>query len=317
MSGDPFRNDRGFQFPQPEGTTLSYFEHLLQAQAFIPPTERTEVAGFIFPGNHDLIRTEVLRRVNGVDAYRKLFGDVFPAVKNGAPIDFDMFGRAIAEFEFTLVFADAPIDRYARGDLDALTYSQKRGAMLFFGRAHCVECHAVSGQSNEMFSDFREHVIAVPQVMPQVTNVSFDGPGANEDFGLEQISGNPADRYAFRTSPLRNIALQPAFFHNGAFTRLEDAIRHHLNIAASARAYDPKRAGLADDLCGPTGPVEPMLARVDPLLSAPINLTDAEVAELVDFVGNALLDERARPENLRQLIPATVPSGRPVLHFEQ
>ncbi|HJT16217.1 MAG TPA: hypothetical protein VJ853_02465 [Thermoanaerobaculia bacterium] len=168
-----------------------------------------------------------------------------------------------------------------------------------------------------MFSDFGEHVIAVPQVKPEVTNVSFDGPGANEDFGLEQISGNPADRYAFRTSPLRNIALQPAFFHNGAFTRLEDAIRHHLNVAASARAYDPKRAGLADDLCGPTGPVEPMLARVDPLLSAPIDLTDAEVADLVDFVGNALLDERARPENLRSLIPATVPSGRPVLHFEQ
>jgi hypothetical protein len=35
---------------------------------------------------------------------------VFPEVKAGAPIDFFMFGKAIAEFEFTLVFADAPID---------------------------------------------------------------------------------------------------------------------------------------------------------------------------------------------------------------
>lgn len=316
LSADPFRNDRGFQFPDPEGGTLSYFEHLLQAQAFIPPTERTEVAGFIFPGNHNGIRQEVLRRLNGIDAYRRLFANVFPSVKQGAPIDFDMFGRAIAEFEFTLVFADAPIDRYARGDLDALTYSQKRGAMLFFGRAQCVECHAVSGPSNEMFSDFKEHVIGVPQLMPQVTNVSFDGPGANEDFGLEQISGNPMDRYAFRTSPLRNVALQPAFFHDGAFTRLEDAIRHHLNVSASARSYDPVRAGVAADLRGPTGPIEPVLGRLDPLLSTPIDLTDAEVAELVDFVGNALLDDRARPEKLRQLIPATVPSGRPTLHFE-
>jgi len=157
----------------------------------------------------------------------------------------------------------------------------------------------------------------VPQVMPRVTNVSFDGPGANEDFGMEQISGNPADRYAFRTSPLRNVALQAAFFHNGAFTRLEDAIRHHLNVSASARAYDPARAGIAADLRGPTGPVEPMLAKVDPLLSAPTNLSDAEVAQLVDFVGNALLDDRARPEKLRQLIPASVPSGRPPLQFEQ
>jgi cytochrome c peroxidase len=316
LSGDPFRNDHDFLFPRPEGTTLSHFDHLLQAQAFIPPTERVEVAGFVFPGNHEEIRREVLRRLNAMEEYRKLFGKSFPAVKQGAQIDFDMFGRAIAEFEFTLIFANAPIDRYARGARNALTDDEKQGAALFFGRAHCVECHAVSGQSNEMFSDFREHVIGVPQIMPEVSNVSFDGPGANEDFGLEQISGNPIDRYAFRTSPLRNVALQPAFFHNGAFTRLEDAIRHHLNVSASARGYEPRRAGVDEDLHGPTGPVEPVLARLDPLLSTPITLTDTEFRQLVDFVRNGLLDDRARPERLRRLIPSTVPSGRPVLLFE-
>jgi cytochrome c peroxidase len=309
LSGDPFRNTGGFLFPQPEGTALSHFEHLLQAQAFIPPTERVEVAGFIFPGNHDDIRAEMLRRLNAIDEYRRLFGK--------SPIDFDMFGRAIAEFEFTLIFADAPIDRYARGDLDALTEEQKLGATLFFGRAGCVECHAVSGPSNEMFSDFREHVAAVPQIMPELTNVSFDGPHANEDFGLEQISGNPADRYAFRTSPLRNVALQPAFFHNGAFTRLDDAIRFHLNTSASARAYSPRAAGVAADLRGPVGPVEPMLARLDPLLARPIVLTEEEFRQLADFVRNGLLDVRARPVRLEQLIPSKVPSGRAVLFFEQ
>jgi cytochrome c peroxidase len=125
------------------------------------------------------------------------------------------------------------------------------------------------------------------------------------------------DRYAFRTSPLRNVALQPAFFHNGAFTRLEDAIRHHLNVSGSARAYDPAGAGVAADLQRPIGPVEPVLARLDPLLGTPITLTDREFRQLVDFVRNGLLDDRARPENLRQLIPATVPSGRPALLFEQ
>lgn len=86
--------------------------------------------------------------------------------------------------------------------------------MLFFGRAGCVQRHAVSGQSNEMFSHFREHVTGVPQVAPTIGNVTFDGAGLNEDFGLEQVTGDPADRYAFRTSPLRNVALQPAFMHN-------------------------------------------------------------------------------------------------------
>jgi cytochrome c peroxidase len=42
--GDPFQNNFGFTFPDPEGRQLSYFDHLLQAQAFIPPTELVEVA---------------------------------------------------------------------------------------------------------------------------------------------------------------------------------------------------------------------------------------------------------------------------------
>jgi cytochrome c peroxidase len=321
LSGDPFDDISGFIFPMPEGLSLSYLPQLLDAQAFIPPTERVEVAGFAFPGDNFAIRAEVLNRLNAVDAYRKLFGEVFPEVKNGSPIDFNMFGKSIAEFEFSLVFADAPIDQYARGQKNALTNDQKKGALLFFGTAGCVECHKVSGQSNEMFSDFSQHVIGVPQIAPAVGdpaagNVTFDGPGQNEDFGLEQITGDVSDRYKFRTSPLRNVALQPTFFHNGAFTRLEDAIRHHLDVLASVNNYSPATAGVAPDLRGPLGPMAPVLARLDPLLATPIHLTDEEFRQLVDFVTNGLLDPRAKPENLRKLVPKSVPSSRPTLKFE-
>jgi cytochrome c peroxidase len=316
LSHDPFDNSAGFQFPLPEGLTLSYQPHLLVAQAFIPPTERVEVAGFAFPGDNFDIRNEVLRRINNVPEYRKRFGKIFPSVRVGGPITFDMFGLAIAEFEFSLVFADAPIDQFARGQKNALTDDEKRGALLFFGKARCVECHQVSGRSNEMFSDFTQHVIGVPQIAPAVGNVPFDGPAQNEDFGLEQITGNSLDRYRFRTSPLRNVALQPAFFHNGAFTRLDDAIRHHLNVFASARQYNPGAAGVDPDLMAPMGPIEPVLARVDPLLATPILLTDDEFQQLVDFVGNGLLDRRATPEMLKKQIPKSVPSGFPVLQFQ-
>src|SRR4029453_13393395 len=234
-----FDNSQGFLFPAPEGTSLSDLPHLLDAQAFIPPTERTEVAGFDFPGDNDAIRTEVLRRLMAVPGYRKLFGQVFPSVRRGGPITYDDFARAIAEFEFSLIFANAPIDRYARGEPTAIPQPEKRGAILFFGEAGCVSCHSVSGRSNEMFSDFRQHVIGVPQLVPTDTNNLFDGPGANEDFGREDASGNPDDRYSFRTAPLRNLALSPAFMHDGAFTTLRAAIRHHLDIVSSARSYNP------------------------------------------------------------------------------
>jgi cytochrome c peroxidase len=365
LSGDPFDNSHGFRFPFPEDDTRFSFAndiahnvtHLLQAQAHMPPTELIEVAGFTgtcpngvpdptlgsafcqfddgkgetvpLPDStgsrNEPIRQKALAILNATPAYRQLFGQVFPAVKAGAPIDFFMFGKAIAEFEFTLVFADAPVDRFARGDWSAMTDAEKRGALLFFGKASCLECHAVSGrssvgESNEMFSDFEERVIGVPQIAPFFGvgngNVIFDGPGQNEDFGLEQITGNESDRYKFRTAPLRNLALAPGFFHNGAFTRLQDAIRHHLNVEESAHSYDPVRAGLPADLTHRVGPIEPVLKRLDPLLRTPIHLSEDEFNDLVTFVRDALLDERASPGNLCKLAPSQVPSGLPVLHFQ-
>jgi cytochrome c peroxidase len=171
-----------------------------------------------------------------------------------------------------------------------------------------------------MFSDFRMHVIAVPQIAPFFGvgkgNVIFDGPAQDEDFGLEQVTGDPADRYKFRSSPLRNAALQPAFFHNGAFRRLGDAIRHHLNVSASLRDYHPIAAGLDHDLTYRIGPSSPMLERIDPLLATPIALDSDEFQNLVSFVRDGLLDKRATKQNLCGLIPDSVPSGFPVARFQ-
>ena len=350
-SGDPFDNSLGFLFPPPEGSTRfppndPVIKHLLQAQAHLPPTELVEVAGFTgtrgtlgsrfdpfddglgspvpLPDTsgfrNEPIRQAVLMRLNGIPRYRQLFGALFPAVAAGAPIEFSMFGRAIAEFEFTMVFANAPIDRYARGERDALSREAKQGALIFFGKGRCVSCHAVAGPSNEMFSDFRTHNIGVPPIGPFFGggrgNVIFDGPGEDEDRGLEQITSNPQDRYQFRSSPLRNVALQPAFFHNGAFTRIEDAIRHHLDIPGSLRRYSPIRAGIDSDLTHRIGPISPLLATLDSLLSTPIELLPNEFEHLVTFVRHGLLDVRAAPSSLCAIVPASVPSGMPVLVFE-
>jgi cytochrome c peroxidase len=351
-SGDPFDNSAGFTFPPPEGTSKfppkdPVIRHLLIAQAHLPPTELTEAAGFtgtrgtlgaeLAPFDNgqgeavpapdangfrnEPIRRAVLARINAIPAYRSRFGILFPEVAAGQPIDFLQIAQAIAEFEFTMTFADAPLDRFARGDHNTLTSAEMRGAILFFGRAGCVTCHAVGGASNEMFSDFKNHVLGVPQIAPAFGigkgNVLFDGPGDDEDFGLEQISGNSEDRYKFRTSPLRNLALQAAFFHNGAFTDLRDAIGHHLDVVDSVTRYNPSAARIARDLRHRLGPTRPVLDRLDPLISQPQHLSRREVEDLVAFLRDGLLDPNARPERLCSLVPEKVPSGRPVLLFEQ
>lgn len=350
-SGDAFDNSGGFLFPPPESDVRfppddPLVRHLLQAQAHIPPTELVEVGGFtgtcptlgeefcqfddgqgevVPPPDASGFRNEPIRQrglelLNGSAAYRQLFGRFFPAVKNGAPIDFTMFGLAIAEFEFTLTFADAPLDQFARGRENAMSASEKRGALLFFGEAGCVRCHTVAGDSNEMFTDFENRVIGVPQIAPffgaSLSNIIYDGPGKDEDFGLEQLTGKNSDRYKFRTAPLRNLRVSPAFFHNGSFTRIEDAIRHHLDVEQSARNYDAVAAGLDSDLTHRLGPIDPVLKRLDTALRKPTHLSPSEFRDLVAFVQDGLYDDRSSPKNLCKLVPASVPSGRLVHEFE-
>jgi len=82
-----------------------------------------------------------------------------------------------------------------------MSLPEKRGASLFLGKAGFGACHAVSGRSNEMFSDVQMHVVGVPQIAPQfgagAGNAIFDGAGEDEDFGLEQVTNDVADRYRF------------------------------------------------------------------------------------------------------------------------
>ena len=359
LSGDPFDGSRGFSFPLPEGDTRfsakankkNDVRHLLQAQAHIPPTELIEVGGFKDACNqadlqahcaagynegpglpvpdvdksgfrNEPIRQEGLRALNANAEYRRLFGNVFNEVRRGQPIDFFMFGKAIAEFEFTLVFANAPLDRFARGDSAAMTGAEKRGAVLFFGKAGCVSCHRVDGNSNEMFSDFQDHVAGAPQVFPTFGNPAlglgtgnfpFSGDGGNEDFGREERTGSQSDRYKFRTAPLRNLAVSPGFFHNGSFTTLEGVMRFHLDAISQTPRYDPAREGVPEDLF--LGPFVNS-ALIEPRLQRPVSLSTKEFRDLVQFVKTGLLDQRVLPSNLCKLIPAHVPSGLPVLTFE-
>jgi len=347
LSGDPFDPSLGFRFPAPEGIVTGV-PTLLAAQGSLPSTELVEMAGFhgiaanpgpfgprhfqfddglgeTLPapdetGFHNFpIQAAVDARLNAIPAYLEKFGEVFGGGAPLAPgaITIDMRRRAIAEFQTSLTAADAPLDRFARGETAAMTAKQKRGALLFFGKATCVACHAVAGASNEMFSDFQAHRIGGPQLAPVFGvgsgDTIFDGPGENEDFGFEQTEGDPAVRYMFRTAPLRNLKKAPAFFHDGAFHTLEAAIRHHLDVKTSLRRYDPARNGVPSDLH--LGPAEPMLAAgIDPRLRRTLVLTKEEVHALVDFVRDALFDERV--EDFCRQIPASVPSGRPLQEFE-
>lgn len=273
------------------------------------------------------IRDKVLELINDNREYRKLFGAIYSSVKHGAPVDFIMVGEVVAEFEFSLTFAKAPIDKYAMGVKNALSDDEKRGAILFFTKGKCVSCHAVNGNSNQMFSDFISHNAGVPQIHPVfgvgTGNVPFSELACPNktvtgtlDYGLEEFTGNSNDRYKFRSSPLRNLKVQAAFFHNGSFKKLKDALDFHLNPSVKISTYNPYNFGVPHDLKYKSSDMTNVMVTLDPVLKQGISLSKNEKEDLLVFLTESLYDRRASPENLRKEIPKKVPSGIPLQNFE-
>ena len=238
--------------------------------------------------------------VGGIAAYRQLFQAAYPSVADFDDFTFGHAARAMAAFErASWTFLDTPVDRYMGGDMSAMSSGAKRGALLFCGKAGCAQCHG-----GPLFTDFQHHALAVPQV----------GPGKaapSEDRGLALQTLDNADDYKFRTPALRNVALTGPWMHDGAFTTLEGALRHHLDPIASLLNYDASQLPAIFEPTVDTDATRTAAraAALSPLLATPIGLTEAEVADLMAFL-HALTDPAAL--NLLGDVPDSVPSGLPV-----
>lgn len=319
----------GFSFPAPENVLFT--RSLLTGQAHIPVTEAIEMTGDFptfgqpFPPpevRNDLIRNTLADILGTIPAYRALFESAYgpgtqvfpqdPTVGAGDPIPYLAIADAMAHFEEQdLVMTDSPWDDFLAGDDHALSRRQQRGALVFFGRGQCVDCHTGS-----MFSDFENHNIGVPQVGPGTGKSDLSDPaygGLNSwDFGGEELTGARGDRFKFRTPPLRGVALQSPFMHNGAYATLEDAILHHVNPRRSYRRYDDSQVEPDMQAFG-VKPLGPVFDAQNPVVIGPgtairPRLSRRDVRDLVAFL-RALTDPRMH--DTADLAPATLPSGLP------
>ncbi|MBW2420664.1 MAG: cytochrome-c peroxidase, partial [Deltaproteobacteria bacterium] len=136
-------------FAQPAGSDLPLgFEHPLEVQAMFPLTSPDEMRGN--PGENEIanagsnpeIWDGLEARVMAIPEYQTLIAAAFPGVA-ADDIGCEHIARAIAAFEADAWRSDdSPFDRYLRGNRDAMSASAKRGALLFYGRAGCGDCHS-------------------------------------------------------------------------------------------------------------------------------------------------------------------------------
>ncbi|MDP9007584.1 MAG: cytochrome-c peroxidase, partial [Pseudomonadota bacterium] len=80
--------------------------------------------------------------INADPAYQGLFQKAYGRAPN-----YDDLGRALASFERTLIFLNAPFDRFAAGDTTAMSAAAQRGLALFNGKARCVSCHMINSSN--------------------------------------------------------------------------------------------------------------------------------------------------------------------------
>jgi cytochrome c peroxidase len=239
----------------------------------------------------------LMARLGAIPEYRRMFEAAYP----GRKFEFMNFGyasNAIAGFLIDqFAFNDSPWDRFLAGDDAAMTETQLLGAKDFMS-ARCSICH-----NGSAFSDGRFHNVAVAQVGPG----EGDGHGGLDDFGRMRVTGRHRDRYAFRTSPLRNVELTGPWGHDGAFTDLRAFVDHYSESDIKLRAFTA--AGLEPLLQSTLRPTaETILATRDTLLRGVV--FPAQTIDEVTAFMTALTDPAAR--DLSHITPTRVPSGLPV-----
>ena len=214
--------------------------------------------------------------------YKQLFQKAYGRAPN-----YDDVGRALASFERTLIFLDAPFDHFMAGEDSAISPAAKRGLTLFNGKARCVSCHMISA-SNPLGTDNLFHNIGVSartQNFEALANRGLAAIKAGGDaqqldklaletdmseLGRFMITRNRSDIGAFKTEQLRNVGITAPYMHDGTLQTLWDVVDHY-NKGGETNPYLD-------------GGIEPL------------NLSEEEINDLVAFLFT-LTDTRFAAEN--------------------
>ena len=221
----------------------------------------------------------VVARVTAIREYQQRFQLVFR--KEGTTIE--TIVKAIAAYERTQLSGNSPFDRFITGDKKAITEAQKRGWELFKRRAKCIECHTYTPTS-PFFSDFKFHNTGIATSdknfetwLNQVTELQSSNSkalsllthtGGVSELGRYLVTQQPKDAGAFKTPTLRDIELTGPYMHNGSQKTLIDVVKFYSKGGESNSNLDERMR--------------------------PLNLTDQEINDLVEFLRALTSDDVLR-----------------------
>jgi cytochrome c peroxidase len=176
--------------------------------------------------------------IGALPEYKDVFAKVFGLGADEKVTSMHV-AKALSAYERTLLCGDTAYDK------GELSEAAERGKQLFLGKAACFGCH-----TGDNLSDGRFHI----------TGIGVDPKKEDGDVGRFKVSQNEAEKFAFRTPTLRNVARTAPYFHDGSVKTLKEAVK---TMAGGGKPRD----GLT---------LDQMLRDV--------KLTDAEIDDLVAFL---------------------------------
>ncbi len=218
---------------------------------------------------------------NFVDTYnyKGLFDAAFSEVPEAERYNTQNAALAIAAYERTLLANQSPWQEWLSGEYNAMTEKEKKGAVVFFGKGKCYECHTGPALNDKGFYAFGMGDFDNSDDALILENVDFEMVKK----GRGGFTKNAEDNYKFKTPTLYNLIDNGFYGHGGTFTSIKDVIGY-------------KNKGVSQSTEVPIANLAVQFGSID--------LTENEIDDLTSFIEQGLRDP-----NLDRYVPESINSG--------
>ena len=209
--------------------------------------------------------------------YTPWFNAAFPEIPYEERYNELTAALAISAYIRSLIPNQAPFQQWLKGERDAMTESQKLGAVLFFDKAKCYLCHNNTALNNA------DNFYAIGVKDLHETGAFNTSASDRRNLGRGGFTEKEEDNYKFKVPQLYNLKDGGFYFHGSSKNSIREVVEY-FNIAASENANIP-----TDQTSN---------------LFNPLNLSEEEIDHLVEFLENGLFDP-----NMNRYVPEEVLSG--------
>ena len=241
-----------FFFAQ-DGTPTGGFDRDGRANTLFEQAARPFLAPHEMANDSEQAVVDKLAQASYASEFRRIFGDTVFSNPDAA---FQGARYALQRYqqENTADFApySSKYDAFLASKA-TLTDQELRGLALFNNPAkgNCAACHpsAPSGDGTPpLFTDFTYDNLGVPRNtdIPATADPSYYDLGLCGPDRTDLVATHPELCGAFKVPTLRNVATRQAFFHNGKFKTLKDALRFYVTRDTNPELWYPLVNGVPD-----------------------------------------------------------------------